>query len=63
MTFASAEYVRSGKSLDPLTPEDVADCVLFAVTRPPHINLDEVAIKALAQSSGYRIVRDGTATG
>ena len=43
--------------VDPLSPDDVADCVLFAVTRPPHVNVDEIVIKALAQSSGARIVR------
>jgi 3-hydroxy acid dehydrogenase / malonic semialdehyde reductase len=45
--------------VDPLTPDDVADCVLFAVTRPLHVNVDEIVIKALAQSSGARIVRRG----
>ena len=35
----------------------VADCVLFALTRPLHVNVDEIVIKALAQSSGGRIVR------
>lgn len=39
------------------TPEDVAECVLFAVTRPPHVNVDEIVVKALAQSSGARIFR------
>jgi hypothetical protein len=43
--------------VDPLTGEDVAECVLFAVTRPPHVNVDEVVVKALAQSSGARVVR------
>lgn len=43
--------------LDPVTPDEVADCVLFALTRPPHVNLDEIVIKALAQSSGARVVR------
>src|SRR4029079_18183880 len=37
------------------TPEDVAECVLFAVTRPPHVNVDEIVVKALTQSSGGRI--------
>ncbi len=41
----------------PVRPEDVADCVLFALTRPPHVNVDEIVVKALAQSSGARIVR------
>ncbi len=45
------------EGVDPLTPDDVADCVLFALTRPLHVNVDEIVIKALAQSSGARIVR------
>ena len=50
---ASAVY----EGVDPLGPDDVADCVLFAVTRPPHVNVDEIVIKALQQSSGARVVR------
>ena len=41
----------------PLRPDDVADCVLFALTRPPNVNVDELVVKALAQSSGARILR------
>ena len=43
--------------VEAMTPEDIADCVLFAVTRPPHVNVDEIVVKALAQSSGGRIIR------
>ena len=42
----------------PLRPEDVADCILFAVTRPPHVNVDEIVVLALAQVSGGNILRD-----
>ena len=52
---AAAKSVYAG--LDPVTPDEVADCVLFALTRPPHVNIDEIVVKALAQSSGARIVR------
>lgn len=52
---AAADAVYEG--VDPITPDEVADCVLFALTRPPHVNLDEIVIKALAQSSGARVVR------
>ena len=54
----SARKVYEG--VEPMTPEDVADCILFAVTRPRHMNVDEIVIKALAQSSGGRIVRTET---
>jgi 3-hydroxy acid dehydrogenase/malonic semialdehyde reductase len=48
------------EGVEPMTPEDIADCILFAVTRPPHMNVDEIVVKALAQSSGGRIVRTET---
>jgi 3-hydroxy acid dehydrogenase / malonic semialdehyde reductase len=43
--------------VEAMTPDDVADCILFALTRPPHVNVDELVVKALAQSSGGRILR------
>ena len=51
----AAKAVYAG--VDPVTPDEVADCVLFALTRPLHVNVDEIVIKALAQSSGARVVR------
>ena len=30
---------------------------MFALTRPLHVNLDEIVIKAIAQSSGSHVVR------
>jgi len=47
--YAGVEAVR---------PQDVADCVIFVLTRPPHVNIDELVVKALAQSTPVRIVRD-----
>jgi NADP-dependent 3-hydroxy acid dehydrogenase YdfG len=46
------------RGIDALTPEDVADCVMFALTRPWHVNVDELVVKARNQSSGGRILRD-----
>jgi 3-hydroxy acid dehydrogenase/malonic semialdehyde reductase len=51
-----AEAVYAGT--EPVTPDDVADCVLFVITRPPRVNIDELVVKALAQSSPARIVRE-----
>lgn len=50
-----AKAVYAG--LEPITPDEVADCVMFALTRPPHVNVDEIVVKALQQSSGARVVR------
>jgi 3-hydroxy acid dehydrogenase / malonic semialdehyde reductase len=51
---AKAVYER----VEPLTPADIAECVLFVVTRPARVNIDELVVKALAQSTPTRIVRD-----
>ena len=51
----AAKAVYEG--VDPVTPEEIADCVMFALTRPLHVNVDEIVVKALAQSSGARVVR------
>jgi NADP-dependent 3-hydroxy acid dehydrogenase YdfG len=52
----AARQVYEG--VEPLTAEDVADCIMFALTRPLHVNVDEIVLKALAQSSGGRILRN-----
>ena len=41
----------------PLHADDVAECILFALTRPPHVNIDEIVLMALAQTSGGNILR------
>jgi 3-hydroxy acid dehydrogenase/malonic semialdehyde reductase len=45
------------RGVDYLTPEDVADCILWAVTRPGHVNIDEIVVKPLQQASQDAIVR------
>jgi 3-hydroxy acid dehydrogenase / malonic semialdehyde reductase len=42
----------------PLDAQDVADCIMFALTRRPNVNIDEIVIMALAQTSGGNILRD-----
>ena len=43
----------------PISAEDVADCILFALTRRPNVNIDEIVVMALAQTSGANILREG----
>jgi len=51
---ASAVY----KGVDPLAADDIADCVMWALTRPWHVNIDEIVVKARNQSSGARVFRE-----
>jgi len=46
------------KGIDPLTADDISDCVMWAVTRPWHMNVDEIVVKARNQASGGRIHRE-----
>jgi 3-hydroxy acid dehydrogenase/malonic semialdehyde reductase len=45
------------EGVEAMQPEDIAECIVFVVTRPPRVNVDELVVKALAQSSGGRILR------
>ena len=42
----------------PLNAQDIAECVLFALTRRPNVNIDEILVMALAQTSGANILRE-----
>jgi 3-hydroxy acid dehydrogenase/malonic semialdehyde reductase len=53
-TKAAAVY----EGVDPLTADDISDCVMWALTRPWHVNVDEIVVKARNQSSGGRIHRE-----
>ena len=45
------------EGVDALRPEDVAECVLFAVTRPARVNIEELVVKTIDQSTASRIHR------
>lgn len=45
---------RAGKvyqDLTPLSPDDIADSIIWAATRPPHVNISEIIIMPTDQSS------------
>jgi NADP-dependent 3-hydroxy acid dehydrogenase YdfG len=46
------------KGVEAIQPDEIADCIVFALTRPWHVNVDEIVVKARNQSSGGRILRD-----
>ncbi|MDQ4052692.1 MAG: SDR family NAD(P)-dependent oxidoreductase [Actinomycetota bacterium] len=42
---------------DPLTAEDVADAITWMVTRPAHVNIDELVIRPRAQAAQHKVHR------
>ncbi len=45
--------------MKPLTAEDVADVIAFAVTRPPHVDLDYIGVMPTAQAAATVVHREG----
>jgi 3-hydroxy acid dehydrogenase / malonic semialdehyde reductase len=45
------------KGLEPLVAEDVADCILFAVTRPPHVCINDMIVTPTAQANSVYTYR------
>lgn len=45
------------KGMVPLTGEDIADSIVFAITRPPHINISEIFLMPTDQSSVFHVHR------
>ncbi len=45
------------EGMTPLTPEDIADCIGFAVTRPSHVNIDTLVVLARDQSGASTVHR------
>ncbi len=51
---ASAVY----DGLVPLGAHDVAECILFAVTRPPHVDVDRIVVRPRAQARVHLVHRE-----
>ena len=41
----------------PLTAEDIADCVVWTVTRPSHVNIDLMVVRPIAQAAQHKTFR------
>lgn len=50
---AAATY----RGMTPLTGDDVADCIVWAATRPPHVNIDEIVVRPLDQAAVTHVHR------
>ena len=54
---AKADAVYQGVR-EPLTADDIADCVTFMATRAHHVNIDRLVIRPIAQAAQHKVVRE-----
>ncbi len=55
----AARAQKTYTGFEPLTPADVADAILFALTRPAHVNIGEIVLWPTAQASTTVLKREG----
>lgn len=48
---------RVYEGMEPLRAEDVAECVWWAVSRPPHVNVDEIVVRPRDQARATEVHR------
>ncbi len=53
---AKADAVYDGVA-EPLTADDVAEAITWMVTRPSHVNIDELVIRPRAQAAQHKVHR------
>ena len=46
------------EGMTPLTGDDIADCIAWAVTRPKHVNIDEMVVRPIAQARATIVARN-----
>ena len=44
---------------NPLTAEDIADCVAWVAARPAHVNIDRMTVRPRAQAAQHKVHRAG----
>jgi hypothetical protein len=60
------DHERARKVFDgvqALTSEDVAECIRWVVSRSPHVNIDELVVRPLAQATATVMHRAGESEG
>jgi 3-hydroxy acid dehydrogenase/malonic semialdehyde reductase len=53
-TRANAVY----DGFEPLHPEDIADAIWYAVSRPPHVNINDLVIMPTAQANTTHLLKE-----
>ena len=50
---------KTYQNIDPLQPEDIADAIVWAATRPVHVSIQTVVLTPTAQANPFVITRKG----
>ena len=45
------------RGFQPLTAADIADCIVWALTRPAHVDIDEIVVRPVAQAGMGKVAR------
>ena len=45
------------QGMTPLSAEDIARCIVFAATQPPHVSIDELVVRPLDQADATTVYR------
>jgi NADP-dependent 3-hydroxy acid dehydrogenase YdfG len=45
------------RGMQPLTAEDIADCIAWVATRPSHVNIDEIVVRPRDQATSTMVQR------
>jgi NADP-dependent 3-hydroxy acid dehydrogenase YdfG len=45
------------RGYQPLTAADIADCIVWALTRPAHVDIDEIVVRPVAQAGMSKVAK------
>jgi len=54
---AAADKIYEGVA-EPLVADDIADLIVFAATRPQHVNIDRLVVRPIAQAAQHKVHRE-----
>jgi NADP-dependent 3-hydroxy acid dehydrogenase YdfG len=54
---AKADSIYDGVK-EPLTADDIADCIAFMATRPHHVDIDKLVVRPVAQAAQHKVHRE-----
>jgi len=54
---AKAKSDEVYRGYQPLSAADIADCIVWALTRPAHVDIDEIVVRPVAQAGMAKVAR------